>query len=156
MERILIVTVADQVVQLSAQVPSIPEENYIIEPLPRGTASVVGLAALAIQSRDPQGSMAILTADHLMRNAEHLRQLLKAAYAVAQKDYLVTLGITPTFPATGYGYIEKGEALGILRAWKLSGCKPSRKNHSWMLQRNWWPMGTMSGILACSFGRCRR
>ncbi len=44
-ERILIVTVADQVAQLSAQVPSIPEENYIIEPLPRGTASVVGLAA---------------------------------------------------------------------------------------------------------------
>ncbi len=84
---------------------------------------MVGLAALAIQSRDPQGSMAILTADHLMRNAEHLRQLLKAAYAVAQKDYLVTLGITPTFPATGYGYIEKGEAWGFLRAWKLSGCK---------------------------------
>jgi len=111
-ERILIVTVADQVAQLRDQVPSIPEENYIIEPLPRGTASVVGLAALAIQSRDPQGSMAILTADHLMRNAEHLRQLLRAAYAVAQKDYLVTLGITPTFPATGYGYIEKGDGLG--------------------------------------------
>ena len=111
-ERILIVTVADQVAQLREQVPSIPEENYIIEPLPRGTASVVGLAALAIQSRDPQGSMAILTADHLMRNAEHLRQLLRAAYEVAQKDYLVTLGITPTFPATGYGYIQKGDALG--------------------------------------------
>ena len=111
-ERILIVTVADQVAQLREQVPSIPEENYIIEPLPRGTASVVGLAALAIQSRDLQGSMAILTADHLMRNAEHLRQLLRAAYEVAQKDYLVTLGITPTFPATGYGYIQKGDALG--------------------------------------------
>ena len=111
-ERILIVTVEDQVAQLMEQWPSIPEENYIIEPLPRGTASVVGLAALAIQSRDPQGSMAILTADHLMRNAEHLRQLLRAAYEVAQQDTLVTLGITPTFPATGYGYIEKGEALG--------------------------------------------
>ncbi|MBG0787896.1 MAG: NTP transferase domain-containing protein [Anaerolineaceae bacterium] len=117
-ERILVVTVADQVAQLSAQVPTIPEENYIIEPLPRGTASVVGLAAMAIQSRDPQGSMAILTADHLMRNAEHLRQLLKAAYQVAQKDYLVTLGITPTFPATGYGYIEKGEALGTFEGVK--------------------------------------
>jgi len=111
-ERILIVTVADQVAQLSGQVPSIPDENYIIEPLPRGTASVVGLAALAIQSRDPQGSMAILTADHLMKNAAHLRQLLKAAYKVAQQNYLVTLGITPTFPATGYGYIQKGEVLG--------------------------------------------
>jgi mannose-1-phosphate guanylyltransferase len=111
-ERILIVTVADQVESLMEQVPSIPEANYIIEPLPRGTASVVGLAALAIQSRDPQGTMAILTADHLMRKADHLRQLLRAAYEVAQQDYLVTLGIRPTFAATGYGYIEKGEALG--------------------------------------------
>jgi mannose-1-phosphate guanylyltransferase len=111
-ERILIVTVADQVESLMEQVPSIPEENYIIEPLPRGTASVVGLAALAIQSRDPKGTMAILTADHLMRKADHLRQLLRAAYKVAQQDYLVTLGIRPTFAATGYGYIQKGEALG--------------------------------------------
>ena len=73
---------------------------------------MVGLAALAIQSRDPKGTMAILTADHLMRKADHLRQLLRAAYEVAQQDYLVTLGIRPTFAATGYGYIEKGEALG--------------------------------------------
>jgi mannose-1-phosphate guanylyltransferase len=111
-DHILIVTVTDQVAMLSEQCPSIPEENYIIEPLPRGTASVVGLASLAIQSRDPDGTMAILTADHLMQNAAHLRQLLKAAYAVAQEHYLVTLGIRPTFPATGYGYIQKGASLG--------------------------------------------
>lgn len=111
-DQILIVTVADQVALLAEQWPSIPEENYIIEPLPRGTASVVGLAALAIQNRDPKGTMAILTADHLMQNADHLRQLLKAAYAVAQEKYLVTLGIPPTFPATGYGYIQKGALLG--------------------------------------------
>jgi mannose-1-phosphate guanylyltransferase len=111
-DRILIVTVADQVAMLQEQWPSIPEENYIIEPLPRGTASVVGLAALAIQNRDPNGTMAILTADHLMQNAIHLRQLLRAAYVVAQEQYLVTLGITPTFPATGYGYIQKGALIG--------------------------------------------
>ncbi len=111
-DHILIVTVADQVTMLQEQWPSIPEENYIIEPLPRGTASVVGLAALAIQSRGPNGMMAILTADHLMLNAAHLRQLLKAAYAIAQEDYLVTLGIMPAFPATGYGYIQKGAPLG--------------------------------------------
>ena len=111
-ERILIVTVADQVAILHDQCPDIPEANYIIEPMPRGTASVVGLAAVAIQARDPEGSMAILTADHLIRNDAHLRQLLRAAHGLAQKEFLVTLGIKPTFPATGYGYIQKGVPLG--------------------------------------------
>ncbi len=111
-ERILIVTVADQIDVLKPQCPQIPDENYLIEPLPRGTASVVGLAALALRHRDPQASMAILTSDHLIKNAAHLRQLLSAANQVAQKDYLVTLGITPSFPATGYGYIQTGEKLG--------------------------------------------
>ncbi len=111
-ERILVVTVAEQVAMLNAEVPEIPRENYIIEPLPRGTASVVGLAAIALEARDPGATMAILTADHLMKNDAHLRQLLRAAYAVAQEDVLVTLGITPTFPATGYGYIQKGAHVG--------------------------------------------
>ena len=111
-ERIMIVTVADQVGMLHEQCPDIPVENYVIEPEPKGTASVVGLASVAIQKRDPQGVMAILTADHLIKNAAHLRQLLQAAYGMAQEDYLVTLGITPSFPATGYGYIQKGDLLG--------------------------------------------
>jgi mannose-1-phosphate guanylyltransferase len=108
-DRILVVTVADQVTRLSEECPEIPIENFIIEPLPRGTASVVGLAAIAIKERDPQGVMAILTADHLIENAAHLRQLLKAAHEVALEDYLVTLGIKPTYAATGYGYIQKGQ-----------------------------------------------
>jgi mannose-1-phosphate guanylyltransferase len=111
-ERILVVTVADQVDLLREECPAIPMENYIIEPLPRGTASVVGLAAIAIKNRDHQASMAMLTADHLIKNETHLRHLLKAAHAVAQEDFLVTLGITPTCPATGYGYIQKGDLLG--------------------------------------------
>jgi mannose-1-phosphate guanylyltransferase len=111
-ERIMVVTVADQVEMLSRECPEIPLENYIIEPLPRGTASVVGLASIALKPRDPKATMAILTADHLMKYDAHLRQLLRAAYAVAQLDVLVTLGITPTYPATGYGYIQKGDPVG--------------------------------------------
>jgi mannose-1-phosphate guanylyltransferase len=111
-ERIMVVTVADQAAMLAEQCPAIPEDNFIIEPMPRGTASVAGLAALTVKHRDPNGSMAILTADHLMRNEPYLRQLLKAAYEIAQEEYLVTLGIKPTFPATGYGYIEMGDRLG--------------------------------------------
>ena len=111
-ERILVVTVADQAGQLMEQCPEIPAENYLLEPLPRGTASVVGLAAVALQQRDPQASMAILTSDHYIGDEERFRLLLRAAYAVAQDDYLVTLGIAPSFPATGYGYIQRGEPLG--------------------------------------------
>jgi len=111
-ERILVVTIKEQVDLLRQECPEIPEENFVIEPLPRGTASVVGLAAVAIAERDPEGAMAILTADHLIKNEAHLRQLLRAAYQLSKDQYLVTLGITPSYPSTGYGYIQKGESLG--------------------------------------------
>src|SRR4030095_13267043 len=62
--RILVVTVAEQAREMKKQVPAIPEENYLIEPAPRGTASVVALAAAVLQKRDPQAAMAIQTSDH--------------------------------------------------------------------------------------------
>ena len=111
-ERILVVTVETQAQELQAQVPIIPPENYLIEPMPRGTASVVGLAALALQQRDPQAVMAILTSDHFIRDEVRFRALLKTAHNVAEDGFLVTLGIEPTFPATGYGYIQMGECIG--------------------------------------------
>ncbi len=111
-ERLIVISVADQVGDLHAQCPEIPLENFVTEPLARGTASVVGLAAIAIKNRVSCGTMAILPADHLIENDAKLRELLKAAYQVAQDNFLVTLGISPTFPATGYGYIQAGEALG--------------------------------------------
>ncbi|NLG72246.1 MAG: NTP transferase domain-containing protein [Chloroflexi bacterium] len=111
-DHIYVVTVAEQAVELQAQVPDIPKENYLIEPMPRGTASVVGMAAVVLAHRDPQAVMAVLTSDHYMANEPRFRQLLQAAYHVSQDGYLVTLGIEPTFPATGYGYIQQGERLG--------------------------------------------
>ncbi len=112
LECIYVITVADLACDLKEQCPAIPPENYIIEPMPRGTASVVGLGAVALQHQDPQAVMAVLTADHYIGNVERYHQLLKAAYAAAQDNYLVTLGITPTRPATGYGYIQSGEHVG--------------------------------------------
>lgn len=110
-ERILVVTVAEQAREMQKQVPSIPVENYLIEPAPRGTASVVALAAAVLQKRDPQALMAIQTSDHYIRNRDLFHYLIKAAFDVAQQNYLVTLGITPTYPSTGYGYIQQGEPL---------------------------------------------
>lgn len=110
-ERILVVTVAEQAAEMRVQVPEIPEENYIIEPAPRGTASVVGLAAAVLHKRDPQAVMAVLPSDHFIRNRDLFHYLIKAAVEVARNDYLVTLGITPTFPSTAYGYIQQGAPL---------------------------------------------
>jgi mannose-1-phosphate guanylyltransferase len=111
-DHILVVTVADQAAKLKEQWPEIPDANYLIEPMPRGTASVVGMAAVALAQRDPAASMAILTADHFIQDEAKFRELLRAGYDLAQEGYLVTLGITPTYPATGYGYIQRGEELG--------------------------------------------
>jgi len=110
-ERILIVTVEEQAREMKNQVPSIPADNYLIEPAPRGTASVVGLAAAVLRKRDPQAIMTIQTSDHYIRNRDLFHYLLGTAFEVARKDYLVTLGITPTFPSTAYGYIQQGEPL---------------------------------------------
>ena len=110
-ERILVVTVAEQAREMQKQVPAIPIENYLIEPAPRGTASVVALAAAVLQKRDPQAIMAIQTSDHYIRNRDLFNYLIRAAFDVAQQNYLVTLGITPTYPSTGYGYIQQGTHL---------------------------------------------
>lgn len=110
-ERILVVTVAEQAREMREQAPSIPEENYLIEPSPRGTASVVALAASVLKKRDPQAVMAIQTADHHIRNRDLFNYLISTGFEIAEKNYLVTLGITPTFPSTGYGYIQQGELL---------------------------------------------
>lgn len=111
-DHIYIVTVADQAVELKRQAPQIPDENYLIEPKPRGTASVVGLAAVAIRQRDPQGVMAVLTSDHFIKNVRLFHNLLQSGYQLASEGFLVTLGIRPTYPGTGYGYIQRGERLG--------------------------------------------
>lgn len=108
-ERILVVTVEEQAREMKQQALEIPEENYLIEPAPRGTASVVGLAAAVLLKRDPNASMAILPSDHFVRNVDLFHYLLNAAFEVAQDGYLVTLGITPTAPSTAYGYIQQGK-----------------------------------------------
>lgn len=110
-ERTFVVTVATQAEALQQQSPAIPKENYLLEPMPRGTASVVGLASVAVRCRDPKAVMATVTADHLIADEEYFHQLLVQGYSLAEDGYLVTLGIRPTYPATGYGYIQRGQAV---------------------------------------------
>ncbi len=112
LEQVRVITAAEQVGVLLRQVPQLPGGNFMVEPMPRGTASAVGLGAVMLHHADPEATMAVLTSDHYIANTEVFRQVLAAAFQVAQQGRLVTLGIKPTFASTGYGYIERGEPLG--------------------------------------------
>lgn len=110
-ERILVVTSEEQAKELRKQALKIPSENFLIEPQPKGTASVVGLAAIILQKKDPDAVMAVLTADHLINNIDRFHDLIQAAYAFSQEEWLVTIGIKPDAPSTGFGYLQKGEKI---------------------------------------------
>lgn len=111
---------------LRRQVPDMPADCFAIEPEPHGTAAVAGLASLIVERRLPGAVMACVTADHAIAHPEQFRAALLAAHALALEGDLVTLGITPTYPATGYGYIERGEARGDfngIRAYRVQAFK---------------------------------
>lgn len=94
------------------QVPHLPEENIIIEPFGRDTAAAIGLAATVLGRRNPHEVMIVLPADHYITNTTRFQEALMSAVAAArQGNEIVTLGITPHRPETGYGYIHRGEML---------------------------------------------
>ncbi len=111
-ERILVVTSNKHAEELRRQAPELKPENFLLEPEPRGTAAAIGLAAASLQSKHPGASMAVLTADHYIGNEAEFEKVLVAAYELAVKNYLVTLGIEPTYPATQFGYIQMGSSIG--------------------------------------------
>jgi mannose-1-phosphate guanylyltransferase len=94
------------------QLPDVPQENILIEPIGRGTAPCIGYAALQIRKHDPEAVMAVLSADHNIERGAEFCSALAAAAAVAADGMLVTLGIKVREPSTGYGYIRRGEQLG--------------------------------------------
>jgi mannose-1-phosphate guanylyltransferase len=91
--------------------PRLPEENLVVEPCARNTAPCVGLAAVHVARRDERGVMAVLPADHHIARPAAFRDALAAAADVAGKGAIVTIGIRPTRPETGYGYLKVGGPL---------------------------------------------
>lgn len=118
-ERILVVSVESMAGILQPQIPSLTSENFLNEPFPRGTASVLGYAATVLNHRAPGTVMACLTADHIIQNEERFLELLAAAEARALQGELVTLGIAPSAPSTGYGYIHLGETLAVEKGFDI-------------------------------------
>jgi mannose-1-phosphate guanylyltransferase len=112
-ERILIITGEDQAEATRGQLPELSAANVIAEPCPRDTAPCVGLAAWHVARRDPDATMIVMPADHVIEPARTFLDSLRAAVAVVadEPEALVTFGIAPTRPETGYGYIERGERI---------------------------------------------
>ena len=129
-ERILVVTSARYAADLQRQCPGVPPANFILEPVARGTAPAIALSAMVIRQRDPQAIMACLTADHYISNEERFQKLLMAANEVAQQGFLVTLGIAPTAPAIGFGYIERGTRLGEFQGFEAFRAKRFKEKPS--------------------------
>ncbi len=100
--------------ELKANTPDIPSKNFVIEPSARDNAAAVGLAMAVIHQRDPNAVVAMLTADHYIADMDTFRNVLSTAYKLAQEDKIVTLGISPTHPATGFGYIQQGETIATM------------------------------------------
>jgi mannose-1-phosphate guanylyltransferase len=118
-ERVFVVTNAVLAQVLRPQTPEIPAPNFILEPQGRDSAPAAGLAAAQLLQRDPGAVMVMLTADHYIVDGEQFRSALEAANEVAADGTIVTLGIRPTYPATGFGYIELGDALTIVNGFRV-------------------------------------
>lgn len=110
-ERVYVVTGPEYVTAMRNDSPAIPDENFLVEPYGKNTGPAAALGVSIIHHRDPEATIALLTADHHVAQEQDFRDILRVAYEVSQDDYVVTLGVSPTFPSTGFGYIRQGEEL---------------------------------------------
>ena len=110
LERIIILTNADLVDATRVAVPELPPENIIGEPVGRDTAPAVALSCALVKHRDPNAAFCILTADHIIGDLDVFQSTLRESLALAlEEDVLITIGIRPSYPSTGFGYIEAGD-----------------------------------------------
>lgn len=110
--RLIVVTTALQAPLIARQLPGVPRASVVAEPFGRDTAACIALGAAIVLARDPEWIMVVLPADHVIRDRHRLIANLRDACRVARdRECLVTFGIVPNEPATGYGYIRKGRAV---------------------------------------------
>ncbi|WP_324274244.1 mannose-1-phosphate guanylyltransferase [Blastococcus brunescens] len=114
-DRIWVCTAAGYGEQVRAALPELRADRLVLEPVARDTANAVGLTAALVADADPEAELAVVSADHVIRPVERFAAALESAYAVlaARPRSLVTLGITPTSPATGFGYVQRGPATEV-------------------------------------------
>lgn len=111
-EQVMVVTGSDYRVQVLEQLPEMPIENLLVEPVARDTAPAILYAALRIAQDQPTAVMGVFPADHRVTDVEQFGRVMQEAIRLASLGrHLVTIGVTPNFPSTGYGYIQRGRLL---------------------------------------------
>ncbi|HZN17923.1 MAG TPA: mannose-1-phosphate guanylyltransferase [Micromonosporaceae bacterium] len=111
-DRTYVVTGVAHAAAVARQLPDLPEDNILVEPAPRDSCAAIGLAAAVIARRDPEAVMGSFAADHLVDDGDRFVDVLHQAVAGAREGRLMTVGITPTHPETGYGYLRCGAPVG--------------------------------------------
>nr|WP_089293143.1 sugar phosphate nucleotidyltransferase [Actinoplanes regularis] len=110
-DRIFVVTGVAHAAAVSRQLSAMPDENVLVEPSPRDSCAAIALAAAVIARRDPEAVMGSFASDHLIADKEKFADVIRKAVVGAKDGLLMTLGITPTRPETGYGYLQCGGEL---------------------------------------------
>jgi len=111
-ERILVVTASHLTAAMRSALPGLPAANFLSEPAPRNTAPCIGWATATLARRDPDAVVMVLPSDHFIADEAGFRSAVLEAAALTKSCAIATIGITPTRPETGYGYMEKGQTLG--------------------------------------------
>src|SRR5271166_6096190 len=113
-ERTWVITAAAHRDEVARQLPTVPADHIVGEPCGRDTAACIGLGAALIARADPKGVMIVTPADHVIEPVQEFRRAAHAAESMAEEHpgALITFGISPTFPATGYGYVHRGAEVG--------------------------------------------
>jgi len=162
-EHVFVITNADLVKASRAAIPQVPPGNVIGEPFGRDTAAACALGMALVRARDPHGVMCVVTADHIMKDLPQFRRTLREGMAIVRRQpLLATIGIVPTYPSTGYGYIEADTPLRhagtvVFRKARRFVEKPDQKTaegyiktgrYFWNAGMFIWSVATFSAALA--------
>ncbi len=115
-DRVVVVTGRDHAPEVARQLPGLDAEYLLAEPSPRDSMPAIAWAAAVVAARDPDAVIGSFAADHVITGVDGFHAAVGEAVALARAGHLVTLGITPTYAATGFGYIREGMPLGIAGA----------------------------------------
>jgi mannose-1-phosphate guanylyltransferase len=110
-DRVVVVTGEPHRSAVRGQLSALPDDAVVAEPSPRDSMAAIGLAAALLERRDPDAVLGSFAADHVITDPEDFRRVVRRAAGAAREDWLVTIGIEPTRPATGFGYVRQGPAL---------------------------------------------
>ena len=148
---IYVVCGQNHVGQVRAQLDRIGEDQVIVEPSSRNTALCVALGSHYLNKQFGDEVVATLPADHVIQDVKEFHKVLSVGKELAQQGWLVTFGIQPSYPSTGFGYLKQGESLGLMIS-ELFGWTTFPKSLTVRWPRNFFERVPISGTVECICG----